>query len=129
MLGGVILLQVLLGILAGGETLRVVRGDKRLGVTNCDIWQVVTPARSYRLFGLHRPFRIATCHASQSVTEVFFNPDTRRAAPIPTDLKEIIQRMLSFEPIMALSVTSRRANKRSLTASFLNVSSKEFDAL
>jgi len=30
-------------------------------------------------------------HASQSVTEVFFNPDTRQAAPIPTDIKEIIQ--------------------------------------
>ena len=34
-------------------------------------------------------------HASQSVTEVFFNPDTRRAAPIPSDLKEIIQNNLA----------------------------------
>ena len=34
-------------------------------------------------------------HASQSVTEVFFNPDTRRAAPIPADLKEIIQNNLA----------------------------------
>ena len=33
-------------------------------------------------------------HASQSVTEVFFDPKTRRAAPIPGDLKEIIQNNL-----------------------------------
>ena len=33
-------------------------------------------------------------HASQSVTEVFFDPKTRTAAQIPGDLKEIIQNNL-----------------------------------
>ena len=34
-------------------------------------------------------------HASQTVTEVFFDPKTRKAAPIPEVLKEVIQSKLS----------------------------------
>ena len=34
-------------------------------------------------------------HASQSVTEVFFDPDTRSAVQIPKDLKQVIEKSIT----------------------------------